>query len=116
MLHGKNIVLGVTGGIAAYKAVEIVSRLKKAGAAVHVIMTEEATKFVTPLTFRELSTNPVAVQMWEEPKTWNIEHIALATKIIFNPIFSNLLLLSSSNSFFLLKIKRLGSCPKSFIN
>lgn len=79
MLHGKNIVLGVTGGIAAYKAVEIVSRLKKAGAAVHVIMTEEATKFVTPLTFRELSTNPVAVQMWEEPKTWNIEHIALAT-------------------------------------
>lgn len=79
MLLGKNIVLGVTGGIAAYKAVEIVSRLKKAGASVHVIMTEGATKFVTPLTFRELSANPVAVQMWEEPKTWNVEHIALAT-------------------------------------
>lgn len=79
MLRGKNIVLGVTGGIAAYKAVEVVSRLKKAGAAVHVIMTEGATKFVTPLTFRELSANPVAVHMWEEPKTWNVEHIALAT-------------------------------------
>ncbi|HAK74067.1 MAG TPA: bifunctional phosphopantothenoylcysteine decarboxylase/phosphopantothenate--cysteine ligase CoaBC [Sporomusaceae bacterium] len=79
MLLGKNIVLGVTGGIAAYKAVEIVSRLKKAGAFVHVIMTEGATKFVTPLTFRELSANPVAVKMWEEPKTWNVEHIALAT-------------------------------------
>ncbi len=79
MLLGKNIVLGVTGGIAAYKAVEIVSRLKKAGASVHVIMTEGATKFVTPLTFRELSANPVAVKMWEEPKTWNVEHIALAT-------------------------------------
>lgn len=78
MLLGKNIVLGVTGGIAAYKAVEIVSRLKKAGASVHVIMTEGATKFVTPLTFRELSANPVAVKMWEEPKTWNVEHIALA--------------------------------------
>lgn len=79
MLRGKNIVLGVTGGIAAYKAVEVVSRLKKAGASVHVIMTEGATKFVTPLTFRELSANPVAVHMWEEPKTWNVEHIALAT-------------------------------------
>lgn len=79
MLRGKNIVLGITGGIAAYKAVEVVSRLKKAGAAVHVIMTEGATKFVTPLTFRELSANPVAVHMWEEPKTWNVEHIALAT-------------------------------------
>lgn len=78
MLAGKNIVLGVAGGIAAYKAVEIVSRLKKAGASVHVIMTEGATKFVTPLTFRELSGNPVVHTMWGEPKTWNVEHIALA--------------------------------------
>lgn len=78
MLAGKKIVLGVTGGIAAYKAVEITSRLRKAGAAVHVVMTEGATKFVTPLTFREISGNPVVHTMWEEPKTWNVEHIALA--------------------------------------
>ena len=78
MLAGKNILLGVTGGIAAYKDVEIVSRLRKSGAAVHVIMTEGATKFVAPLTFREISGNPVVHTMWDEPKTWNVEHIALA--------------------------------------
>lgn len=79
MLAGKKIVLGVSGGIAAYKAVDIVSRLKKAGATVKVIMTEGATKFVTPLTFRELSGNPVIHTMWDEPKSWNVEHIALAS-------------------------------------
>lgn len=79
MLQGKNVVLGVTGGIAVYKAVELVSRLKKAGAVVHVIMTKSATQFVTPLTFREISGNPVVTDMWDEPKTWNVQHIALAT-------------------------------------
>lgn len=76
----KNIVIGVAGGIAAYKAVEIVSRLKKAGCTVHVIMTKAATEFVTPLTFREVSGNPVVADMWEEPKTWNVQHIALASR------------------------------------
>lgn len=79
MLAGKNVVLGVTGGIAAYKAVELVSRLKKAGACVHVIMTQASAQFVTPLTFREISGNPVALSMWDEPKQWNVAHIALAT-------------------------------------
>lgn len=79
MLKGKNIVLGVSGGIAVYKSVEIVSRLKKSGCAVHVIMTKAAAEFVTPLTFREISGHPVVVDMWDEPKTWNVEHIALAT-------------------------------------
>lgn len=79
MLQEKNVVLGVTGGIAVYKAVELTSRLKKAGAAVHVIMTKSATQFVTPLTFREISGNPVVTDMWDEPKTWNVQHIALAT-------------------------------------
>ncbi len=78
MLQGKNIVLGVTGGIAVYKSVEIVSRLRKAGAQVKVIMTEAAAKFVTPLTFREISQNPVSVSMWTEVANWNVEHIALA--------------------------------------
>jgi phosphopantothenoylcysteine decarboxylase/phosphopantothenate--cysteine ligase len=74
----KKIVLGVTGGIAAYKAVEIVSRLRKEGHEVRVIMTKAAAKFVTPLTFREISGNEVAADMWQEAKTWNVEHIALA--------------------------------------
>lgn len=78
-MKNKNIVLGVTGGIAAYKAVELVSRLKKGGAKTHVIMTEEAAQFVTPLTFREISGNPVAVSMWEKVSHWNVEHIALAS-------------------------------------
>jgi len=80
MLNGKNVIIGVSGGIAAYKAVDLVSRLKKAGASVYVIMTSAAAKFVTPLTFREISGNPVVTSMWEEPKQWNVEHIALATK------------------------------------
>lgn len=78
MSVGKNIVIGVCGGIAAYKTVDIVSRLKKAGCDVKVIMTKAATEFVTPLTFRELSGSPVVTDMWEEPKTWNVQHIALA--------------------------------------
>jgi len=78
MLQGKKILLGVTGGIAAYKAVEIVSRLRKAGAEVRVVMTREATEFVTELTFREISGNPVAVDMWAPVQHWNVAHIALA--------------------------------------
>ena len=78
VLEGKKILLGVTGGIAAYKAVEIASRLRKKGAEVHVVMTKEAARFVTPLTFREITGQPVSLDMWEEPAHWNVEHIALA--------------------------------------
>ena len=78
MLQGKKILLGVTGGIAAYKAVEVVSRLRKAGAEVRVIMTREATEFVTELTFREISGNPVTVDMWAPVQHWNVAHISLA--------------------------------------
>lgn len=77
-LAGKNIVIGVTGGIAAYKAVEVVSRLRKAGANTHVIMTREATEFVTELTFREISGNPVTIDMWAKVTNFKVEHIALA--------------------------------------
>ena len=77
-LTGKKIVLGVSGGIAVYKAVDLVSRLRKKGAEVKIVMTEAATKFVTPLTFRELSANPVVVSMWGEVHEFNVEHIALA--------------------------------------
>lgn len=80
MLTGKHIVLGVTGGIAAYKAADLVSRLKKTGAEVHVIMTKHAAEFVMPLTFQTLSQNPVVTEMFEAPPTWDVEHISLAKK------------------------------------
>ena len=80
MLKGKNIVVGVAGGIAVYKVVDMVSRLKKQGANVYVIMTAAASKFVTPLTFREISGQPVVVDMWSEVTNWNVEHIELASR------------------------------------
>ena len=80
MLKNKTVVIGVSGGIAVYKACDIVSRLKKLNANVHVIMTNNATEFVTPLTFQSLSQNYVVNDMIEEPKTWDVEHISLAKK------------------------------------
>ncbi len=80
MLADKCIVVGVTGGIAAYKACELVSRLVKQGADVRVIMTRNATEFVQPLTFQSLSHNPVSVDTFENIQTWEIEHVALAQR------------------------------------
>jgi phosphopantothenoylcysteine decarboxylase/phosphopantothenate--cysteine ligase len=80
MLKDKNIVIGVTGGIAAYKAADVVSRLKKLGANVYVIMTKHAVEFVGPLTFQSISQNYVVTEMFEDPKTWDVEHIALAKR------------------------------------
>lgn len=79
MLKGKKIVVGVAGGIAVYKVVDIVSRLKKQGANVYVVMTKAAANFVTPLTFREISGHPVVADMWNENPQWNVEHIELAS-------------------------------------
>lgn len=76
----KTIVIGVTGGIAAYKALDVVSRLKKKDYDVHVIMTKSACEFVTPLSFQALSQNDVVYDMFEEPKAWEIQHISLAKK------------------------------------
>lgn len=78
-MKGKHIIVGVSAGIAAYKAIEVVSRLRKAGAEVKVVMTKNATHIATPMTFGEISGHPVAVDMWEEIHDWNVEHIALAT-------------------------------------
>lgn len=80
MLNNKVIAVGVTGGIAAYKAAEIVSRLRKLGAEVYCVMTEGAKEFITPLTLQTLSCSPVMSEMFSEPKQWNVEHIALADK------------------------------------
>ena len=76
----KCVVLGVTGGIAAYKACEILRLLQKRGMDVFVVMTKNATRFVSPLTFETLSGHPVAVDTFERPATWEVEHIALAKR------------------------------------
>lgn len=80
MLEGKTVILGVTGGIAAYKAVELLRLLTKAGAEVHVIMTKAATEFVTPLTFQTLSGNPVHTRIFNLVTEQEIGHISLADK------------------------------------
>jgi len=79
-LTGKTIAVCVCGGIAAYKACEIVSRLKKLGAQVFVVMTKNATEFVTPLTFETLSNNKVICDMFDREREWNVEHISLAKR------------------------------------
>ena len=80
MLKGKEIVLGVTGGIAVYKAVELLRLLVKGGAGVHVIMTRAATEFVTPLTFQTLSGNPVHLELFNLISEQEIGHISLAER------------------------------------
>ncbi len=79
-LTGKTVVLGVCGGIAAYKAVELLRMLTRAGAAVHVIMTRAATEFVTPLTFQSLSHNPVHLELFNLIQEQEIGHISLADR------------------------------------
>lgn len=74
----KNILLGVTGGIAAYKVVEVASRLKKSGANVRVIMTRNATEFVSPRTFQEITNNAVSVEMFADAANFHVAHISLA--------------------------------------
>jgi len=94
MLKNKNIVLGVTGGIAAYKAADLVSRLKKLKANVDVIMTEGAAEFVTPLTFQTMSGNPVHMEMFNRIASFDVEHISLAQKadiILIAPATANII-------------------------
>lgn len=79
-LKGKNVVLCVTGGIAAYKAADLVSRLKKMGANVDVLMTESACEFITPLTLEVLSGRRVVTDMFDRDFPWEVEHISLAKK------------------------------------
>lgn len=78
MFENKEIVIGITGGIAAYKAAELVSRLRQDGASVHCIMTEHAAKLISPVTFGELSGHEVATGMFESISRWDVAHIALA--------------------------------------
>lgn len=79
-LKGRNVVIGVTGGIAAYKVCYVVSALKKSGANVYVIMTKNATEFVRPLTYETLSGNRVIVDTFDRDFEWEVEHVSLAKK------------------------------------
>ena len=78
MAKKKIIVLGVTGSIAAHKAVDLCSLLTKGGADVHVVMTKDAQQFITPLPFKTLSRNPVVTSLYDEEEGWCPTHIRLA--------------------------------------
>lgn len=88
------VVLGVTGSIAAYKACEIISTLKKSSIDVEVILTKEGSKFVAPLTFQTLSQNKVLTDMFEAPDEWNPAHAALADRadaVLIAPATANII-------------------------
>jgi phosphopantothenoylcysteine synthetase/decarboxylase len=77
-ISGKNVMLGVSGGIAAYKAAELASKLAAAGAKVYTVMTENACKLILPKTFEALTAMPVFTTMWTEPEDFKIKHVDLA--------------------------------------
>jgi phosphopantothenoylcysteine decarboxylase/phosphopantothenate--cysteine ligase len=94
MLRNKSIVLGVTGSIAAYKAAEIASQLTQSGAKVNVILTEEAVRFVSPVTFRALTGRPVVTEMFDLASEFSIEHVSLAKSadiVVIAPATANVI-------------------------
>src|SRR5438552_17636527 len=94
MSAGKNVVLGVTGSIAAYKAADLASRLTKQGAAVRVVMTADALRFITPLPFKTLSRNPVITDLYDEEEGWKPSHVRLADEtalLLIAPATANII-------------------------
>jgi phosphopantothenoylcysteine decarboxylase/phosphopantothenate--cysteine ligase len=94
MLKDKTIILGITGGIAAYKAADLASKLTQAGAKVDTIMTESATKFISPVTFRGVTGRDVATTMWDLTGPFSVEHIALADAadiVVIAPATANII-------------------------
>lgn len=94
MIRGRNVILGVTGGIAAYKAAELLRLMVKEGAKVWTVMTRSAAEFVRPLTFHALSGNPVRLELFGPEQTGAIEHIALADKadvVVVAPATANII-------------------------
>jgi phosphopantothenoylcysteine decarboxylase/phosphopantothenate--cysteine ligase len=92
VFEGKNVVLGVTGSISAYKAVDIASKLTQRGLAVDVVMTKAAMQFVTPLSFRSITHRPVVTDMWELSSEFSVEHVALAERadvVVIAPATAN---------------------------
>ncbi len=93
-LKGKVIVLGVTGSIAAYKAADLASKLRQLGAEVWPVMTDAATRFVTPLTLQAVSHHPVAHTLWNEPNAAAVAHVDLADRadlLIVAPATANVI-------------------------
>jgi phosphopantothenoylcysteine synthetase/decarboxylase len=91
---GKNIVLGVTGSIAAYKAADLASLLTKAGCAVRVVMTADALRFITPLPFKTLSRHAVVTDLYDEEEGWRPTHIQLADEadlLLIAPATANMI-------------------------
>src|SRR5688572_30223063 len=94
MNAGKNIVLGITGSIAAHKAVDIASLLTKDGFSVNVVMTADALRFITPLPFKTMSRHPVVTDLYDEEEGWKPAHIELADKadlLLIAPVTANVL-------------------------
>ena len=94
MLSNKTIILGITGSIAAYKAAEIASQLTQAGAKVNVVMTKEAIEFISPVTFRALTGNPVVTEMFDLASEFSIEHVSLAKSadiVVIAPATANII-------------------------
>ena len=97
MSAGKNIVLGVTGSIAAYKAVELTSQLTKQDCDMHVVLTADALRFITPLTFKTMSRHPVMSDLYDEEEGWKPAHIKLADE-------ADLLLVAPATANFIAKM------------
>lgn len=94
MKQGKNIVLGVTGSIAAHRAVDIASQLTKDGFSVNVVMTADALRFITPLPFKTMSRHPVVTDLYDEEEGWKPAHIELADKadvLLIAPATANII-------------------------
>lgn len=94
MFKNKNILIGITGGIASYKACGLISYLRSEGANIDVIMSENATKFITPLTIESLAGSSVVVDMFKRPTHREVEHISLAKKadlVLVVPATANIL-------------------------
>ena len=94
MKPGKNIVLGVTGSIAAHRAIDLASQLTKDGFAVHVVMTKDALQFVTALPFKTMSRHPVITDLYDEEEGWKPAHIELADNaalLLIAPATANLI-------------------------
>jgi len=91
-LEGRIVVLGITGSIAAYKGAEVARRLMDLGADVHASLTEGGAKFITPLSLRSLTGNPVTADMFDNPEEWEIKHISLAQRaaaVVIAPASAN---------------------------
>ena len=94
MLKGKEIILGVTGSIAAYKSADLVSKLRERGARVTVVMTESATRFISPLSLETISQNEVYTSLFPEGREWNPAHISLSGKadaVLIAPATANII-------------------------